>query len=202
MHAAIRKPTKSVSRPRRFLATIYRIWMMRHVNIPEDVSRALAKELVKELAEAATPPKSNSAKYIPVVAIVGGRSSRTTLVPAGAGCYRLQIDTAQRKAAHADTGDVISVELRLDGAPRERPVPPDLRAALKKRAKARKAFEALPPGHRRQFINWFDSAKSSGARQRRLVRALDHLLERALLGSPSRRQSKPKSARSCIPAAH
>ena len=31
-----------------------------------------------------------------------------TLVPAGAGRYRLQLNTALRKAAHADTGDVVA----------------------------------------------------------------------------------------------
>ena len=58
-------------------------------------------------------------KYIPVVAIVDGKSARTTLVPAGAGRYRMQINTALRKAAQADVGDVVSVELRLDRESRE-----------------------------------------------------------------------------------
>jgi uncharacterized protein YdeI (YjbR/CyaY-like superfamily) len=115
-----------------------------------------------------------------VVAIVNGRSARTTLVPAGAGRYRLQLNTALRKAARADTGDVVSVGLQLDRTPRTLPVPPDLRAGLKDHPKAWKAFEALAPGQRRQFIQWYDSAKAPETR-RRLNRALDVLLERALL---------------------
>lgn len=96
----------------------------------------------------------------------------------------MQINTALRKAAKVDAGDVVSVELRLDLASRELPVPPDLRDGLKAIPKARKAFEALAPGHRRHFIAWFDSAKSLDARQRRLERAIDALLERALLQPP------------------
>jgi len=78
-------------------------------------------------------------------------------------------------------GDVVSVELRLDLAPRTLPVPPDLRAGLKDHPKAWKAFEALASGHRRQFIRWYDSAKAPETRHRRLNRAIDVLLERALL---------------------
>jgi hypothetical protein len=167
--------------PLKFLATIYKIWMMRHVDVPGEISSSLAKAYVGT-GQQRKPAKP---KYIPVVAIVNGRSARATLVPAGAGRYRLQLNTSLRKAAHADTGDVVSVELRLDRAPRTLPVPPDLRAGLKHHPKARKAFEALAPGSRRQFIQWYDSAKAPETRRRRLERAIDVLLERALL-SPRR----------------
>jgi hypothetical protein len=189
----------TTSKPQRFLATIYKIWMMRHVTVPQDISNALAKELAtrgnsdtnakpktKQSVKLARPTKP---KYIPVVAIVNGRTSRTTLVPAGDGRHRMQINTTLRKAAHADVGDVVSVELRLDLESRDLPVPADLRAALKEHPKARKAFEALATGHRRQFIKWFDSAKGPETRLRRLRRAMDILLERAILG-PSRRPAK------------
>jgi hypothetical protein len=173
----------SKSKPRRFLATIYKIWMMRHVDVPENISDALAKDYgsgSQKQRDAAKP------KYIPVVAIVNGRSAQATLVPAGAGRYRLQLNTALRKAAQADTGDVVSVALRIDRAPRILPVPPDLRAGLKDHPKAWKAFEALAPGHRRQFIQWYDSAKAPETRRRRLDRAIDVLLERALLSRQRR----------------
>src|SRR5271167_1992179 len=183
------------SKPHRFLARIYKIWMMRHVTVPEEISSALTRELVsggknasKKTVRAAKPAKP---KYIPVVAIVNGRTSRTTLVPAGDGRYRLQINTVLRKAAHADVGDVISVELRLDRESRELSVPADLLAALKEHPKARKAFDALPAGLRRQYIKWFDSAKAPETRLRRLGRAMEILLERAILGTSERGKSKP-----------
>jgi hypothetical protein len=116
---------------------------------------------------------SKNKKYIPVVAIVNGKRARTTLVPAGGGRFRMQINTALRRAARADAGDLVSVELRHDGAPRDLPLPPELSDGLKRHPKAWKAFQALAPGHRRHFIQWLDSAKSAGARQRRLDRAVD-----------------------------
>ena len=180
-------------RAQTFLATIYRIWMMRHVDVPEEVSYALASQIrgiAQRGAQHLEAKKGSKPKYIPVVAIVNGKSARTTMVPAGAGLYRLQINTAQRKAAQADAGDVIRVELRLDQASRELAVPPDLRAGLKDHPKAWKSFEALPPGQRRQFIRWFDSAKALETRRKRLDRAIEVLLERAML---SPRKSSPKT---------
>jgi hypothetical protein len=195
------------AKPRRFLATVYKIWMMRHVDVPEEISTALVKELAKASkgsgasrrgqrgvwkyaqSGAAKANERTSPKYIPVSAIVNGRRSRTTLVPAGGGRFRMQINTALRKAARVDAGDIVEVELRLDLESRELPVPPDLRVGLKAVPKAWRAFESLTSAHRRHFIQWFDSAKSPEARQRRLDRAADVLLERALL-KPRRRAAR------------
>jgi len=159
--------SKSTSKPLKFIATIYRIWMMRHVDVPQEISDALART---HGASSPQLPKGQKPKYIPVVAMVNGRSARSTLVPAGPGRYRLQIITALRKAAQADTGEAVAVELRRDRESRSLPVPPDLQAALKEHPKARKAFENFAPGQRRQFIQWYDAAKSPDVRRRRLDR--------------------------------
>ncbi len=180
----------------KFLATIYKIWMMRHVDVPQDIADALMKQLRSSRRRRATPAKRKAAKsrtpaklkYIPVVAIVNGRSARVTLMPAGGGHYRIQLNTALRKGARADVGDLVSVELRLDLASRELPVPADLRAALKEHPQARHAFEELTTGHRRHFIEWFDSAKGTETRMRRMGRAIDFLLERAVLRPPKSRR--------------
>src|ERR1700733_441033 len=97
------------------MATIYKIWLMRHVNVPDEI----ASTLRKQIAAAQAPGKDvdgRKSKYIPVVATVGGKSTRTTILPAGGGKYRMQINTAQRKAAQVDWGDPVSIELRIDFA--------------------------------------------------------------------------------------
>jgi len=169
----------------RFLATVYKIWMMRHVDAPKDVSEALLKEWAKP-RNAGTRRNAGKPKYILVTAVVNGRSARVTLVPAGGGRFRMQLNTALRKAARVDAGDSVSVELRLDRASRELPLPTDLRAGLKKYSKAKKAFDALTPAHQRHIIQCFDSAKSPEARQRRLERVIDVMLQRAFLHPPRR----------------
>jgi hypothetical protein len=164
----------------RFQGTIYKIWMLRYVDVPEEIGRALERASGKE-------------KHIPVVATVGAavggaqakapvRSARTTLVPAGAGRYRLQFNATLRKAAGADIGDLVGVELRVDRGSRAVPVPEELTAALKTAPKARRAFESIGPGTRRQLLLWFGGAKSPAVRQKRLARLMDILTERALLG--------------------
>lgn len=175
----------------RFQAVIYRIWMMRHINVPNDIARDLQKQMLGR--QSSSRRSKADAKYIPVVAVVNGARARTTLVPGGAGRFRMQINTALRKAAGADTGDLVGIELRVDLESRELAVPADLRAGLRRHPKAWKAFEALAPGHRRHFIAWFDSAKSEAARGRRLARAIDVLLERAILGP--KRQPAARSGR-------
>lgn len=161
-----------------FQAKIYKIWMLRYVDVPEDVGHALERE-------------SGKNKHIPVVAISNGRCARTTLTPAGGGRYRLQFNVTLRKAARADVGDLVRVELRIDRESRALPVPAEILEALKSRPKARKAFEQMGSGSRRQTLLWFDKAKSPAVRQKRLARLLDVLMERALLQSPrAKRRAK------------
>ncbi|MGA8143113.1 MAG: YdeI/OmpD-associated family protein [Candidatus Acidiferrales bacterium] len=163
---------------KRFLATIYKIWMLRYVDVPEDVGIALAMEYASSSAKKSRG-KSALPKHIPVVATSNHRSTRTTLVPAGAGRYRLQVNSTLRKAARADVGEVIGISLKLDLATRELPVPPELEAALKSRPRLKKEFDRLTVAGRMQFLRWF-SAKSPEVRKKRLARALEVLTERAL----------------------
>jgi Bacteriocin-protection, YdeI or OmpD-Associated/Domain of unknown function (DUF1905) len=158
----------------RFQATIYKIWMMRHVDVPEEICRVLEKE-------------SGKKRHIPVIAIVNGWSVKTTIVPAGGRQYRLTLNATLRKAARVDVGDLVGVELRLDRESREIPLPEELREVLKEFPKARRAFRDLPPGHRRQLLLYFSRAKSQRARERSASKIVDHLLERAMLSSKRKR---------------
>jgi uncharacterized protein YdeI (YjbR/CyaY-like superfamily) len=51
-------------------------------------------------------------------------------------------------------------------------VPAYFRAALSKNAKARTAFDGFPPSHKREYVEWMESAKTDETRQRRLATAL------------------------------
>jgi len=172
---------------------------MRHVDVPAEIADALIAQLPGDKCKPARRrgksgsknPMQVKPRYVPVVAAVNGCSARVTLMPAGGGRFRIQLNTALRKAARADVGDVVSVELRLDRASREEPVPPELRLALKENPAAREAFDELTMGHRRHFIKWFASAKGPDTRIRRLGQAIEHLLKRAL----SRRTKHARSHR-------
>lgn len=43
---------------------------------------------------------------------------------------------------------------------------------LRKNSKARAAFDAFPPSHRREYVEWVDSAKTDETRQRRLATSI------------------------------
>jgi uncharacterized protein YdeI (YjbR/CyaY-like superfamily) len=52
-------------------------------------------------------------------------------------------------------------------------VPAYFLAALEKNPKARASFEAFPPSHKREYVEWIDSAKTEETRQRRIATAIE-----------------------------
>ena len=56
-------------------------------------------------------------------------------------------------------------------------VPPYVRAALKKNAKAGATFEGFSPSHKREYIEWITEAKTEATRQKRLDTALAWMAE-------------------------
>jgi len=55
-------------------------------------------------------------------------------------------------------------------------LPAYIRTAFRAHADARRAFDAMPPSHRRRYVAWIDSAKRDETKQRRLDEAI-RLLE-------------------------
>ena len=51
-------------------------------------------------------------------------------------------------------------------------VPTYFRTALRTNARARAAFDAFPPSHKREYVDWIASAKTDDTRQRRIATAL------------------------------
>jgi uncharacterized protein YdeI (YjbR/CyaY-like superfamily) len=61
-------------------------------------------------------------------------------------------------------------------------IPPDLRRALARNAKARENFERLAPSYRRHYVAWIATAKKDETRARRLRQALALLAKNKKLG--------------------
>jgi uncharacterized protein YdeI (YjbR/CyaY-like superfamily) len=57
------------------------------------------------------------------------------------------------------------------------PVPPELTAALARNKKARAAFAAFPPGHRREYCEWIGEAKREETRASRVKQAVEWIAE-------------------------
>jgi uncharacterized protein YdeI (YjbR/CyaY-like superfamily) len=56
-------------------------------------------------------------------------------------------------------------------------MPDDFSAALKQNRKSGKAFDALSPSHRREYVEWITEAKRPDTRQRRIAQALEWIAE-------------------------
>ena len=57
------------------------------------------------------------------------------------------------------------------------PVPPELSAALAKNKKARAAFEAFPPSHKRDYSEWIGEAKREETKAARVAQAVEWIAE-------------------------
>jgi len=149
----------------RFVAVIYRVGILRCVSVPEQVCARLGR---------------GRARTLPVVATVAGQTTRTSLLPAAGGNYRLFLNRAMRKASAADTGDPIGVTLRLDRASREMPVPEDFAAALACAPEARTYFLEKSTALRREVLRYIQQAKVAETRARRIRNCIRVLAQRAL----------------------
>lgn len=56
-------------------------------------------------------------------------------------------------------------------------IPEDLTKALKKNRKALTTFEAFPPSHKREYVEWIVEAKGADTRKRRLESAVEWIAE-------------------------
>ncbi len=60
---------------------------------------------------------------------------------------------------------------------KELPIPNYLKTELKKNKKAQTAFEIFPPSHRKEYIQWFEEAKTEETRNKRLAQGLEWMSE-------------------------
>lgn len=88
------------------------------------------------------------------------------------------ITKATRAAIGKDIGDEVEVELIRDDRSRSATfdIPAELQAALDADPKAKAAFDALAPSHRREHAQFVAEAKQAGTRVRRAERVLEQVL--------------------------
>jgi Bacteriocin-protection, YdeI or OmpD-Associated/Domain of unknown function (DUF1905) len=107
----------------------------------------------------------------PVRVTLNGHSYPSTIASMGNGpCIPLR--KSNREAAGVDSGQVVKVKIELDTQVRTVEVPPDLKKALARSARARKAWELLSYSHRKEHVDALLSAKKPETRARRLAAAL------------------------------
>jgi hypothetical protein len=159
--------------PRVFAAKIFKVGIIRCVDVPLDISRCFGKGVAR----------------IPVHGAVEGLPLRTTLVPRGNGRHRLCIHSEIWRKLRIDAGAVVEVRLQLDEESREPALPPELAAALAETPRAMARFQAMTTSLRRQVVRYICSVKHPSKRERRSVKFVRHLLQRAATGGKSRKKA-------------
>ncbi len=82
------------------------------------------------------------------------------------------ISGAHRAAAGIREGDIIEVDLELDVAPRDVPLPSDVADALRDDPDSRASFDGLPFGLKQKYVADIEKAKSADVRKRRIQKLI------------------------------
>ena len=80
-----------------------------------------------------------------------------------------------REEAGVAAGDRVKVTMEVDTAPRTVAIPADLNKELSKSTTARVRFDKLSYTHRKEYVQWIESAKRPETRVRRIKQVLDKL---------------------------
>jgi Bacteriocin-protection, YdeI or OmpD-Associated/Domain of unknown function (DUF1905) len=110
-----------------------------------------------------------------VTVSIGAHSYRTTVSRMG-GHYLIPLSAENRTAAGVAAGDVVTVEIEPDAAPRTVEVPADLETALD--AGTRAYFDGLAFTHRKEWVRWIEEAKRPETRADRVAKTVVALQER------------------------
>jgi hypothetical protein len=153
-----------------FSGRIYKVGIIRFVDVPSEVSRAL---------QCAAP-------HVPVCGEMEGIPFRTMLVSRGKGCYRLAIHGDIRKKLKIDAGSVLEVGLERDDEPREPVLPPALVLALRNSPKAQAVFRQMTTALRRQVVRYLVSVKQQATLERRVAKMVRALEQRSTRGKKSK----------------
>jgi bacteriocin resistance YdeI/OmpD-like protein/uncharacterized protein DUF1905 len=126
-------------------------------------------------------PKKASAKLpsrgmTAIEGAINGFPFQAVLEPDGQKSHWLKVERKLRKAARAEAGDIVSLELAPAAEEPEPAIPADLRKALAAAApSARKLWLNITPVARRDWIQWITSAKQEETRARRIKNACSML---------------------------
>lgn len=157
----------SEENPYVFVAKIQKIWIMRCIDVPREICKAVKKEA------------GGNPKHIPVHGWIDGLAFENTLVPRGGGNFRFHLNSKIWRKLQIDAGAAVEVTMSLDSKPREAVVPPDLAAELVGTPRALAAFNSVTPSLRRHIVGWIDKAKQSKTRDKRIQFTVKHMLDRA-----------------------
>lgn len=109
---------------------------------------------------------------------INGVKFQGMFIANGDGTHYLNPDRDTLEEAHLKVGDELMVWAEVLPSPGPLEVPDDLKKALASDPEAGKAFEALPPRHKREHVEYVEAAKMSDTRMARIVKTVERLKEK------------------------
>jgi uncharacterized protein YdeI (YjbR/CyaY-like superfamily) len=91
--------------------------------------------------------------------------------------FMLPISAQVREAAAVAARDKVEVDVELDTAPRDVPVPVDFSRALTREPAAKRFFEGLSFSNKQRIVLAIEAAKAPETRQRRIAKSVSSLRE-------------------------
>src|SRR5579862_5552186 len=150
------------ARTETFLARIYKIGLLRCVDLPRDVSIALG-----------------SGNRIAVRGSAEGLPFVSTLVPRGKGRHKLYVHGKIWRKLRRDAGDEIEITIERDFDSRELAMPADLMATLARTPRALATFQTRTVALRREIAMWVSAAKKPETCDRRIGLVVRRMLDSA-----------------------
>lgn len=127
------------------------------------------------------PAPAKAIGHGPVRVVLSGTSFRGT-ASRSQGVLRVPVKREVLEKAGVARGDRVVVAITRDAQPRPVLVPAELQAVLDRSEALRRAFDALPPSHRRAWASYVGDAKQAATRERRAAKAPEGIRQRAFPG--------------------
>ncbi len=103
---------------------------------------------------------------------IEGHPFNSSIAPTGGGTHLLGLHKATREIIGKSVGDSVKIVLEADTEERTVAVPEDFRRALARDRKAKETFEKFAYTHRKEYVQWIESAKKPETRERRIAEAV------------------------------
>jgi hypothetical protein len=121
------------------------------------------------------PTVFGTRRQVRVKGTIDGHPFASSIAPMRGGAYLLGLHKATREAIGKTVGDSVDLVIEADTAVRTVTVPDDLQRALARNTAANKTFENFAYTHRKEYVQWVESAKKPETRQRRITEAVSRI---------------------------
>ncbi|MEW6210766.1 MAG: YdeI/OmpD-associated family protein [Acidobacteriota bacterium] len=115
---------------------------------------------------------------VPVRGTINGFEFRSSIFPTGDSHHYMVVNKKMREGARVRGGEMITVEMERDDAPRIITPPEDFEKALRKNKDARAAWEKLSYSHRKEYVKAIEEAKKPETRARRIEKAIEQIAQK------------------------